>query len=405
MSQERDFRTVEQQLDAWNGRRRLRDGLVWGPRGLLFGLLVAVVVATVARLRPFLTNNEILYIALGTTGVGLLIGLIVVFIRRYSLLQRAQFADFTFALKERSSTAVEIHKGALAVSSVIAQQQLTDTVAAIEQVDTKAGLPLQLRRQDWLVILIAVALLGAAVLLPNPQEEILLEERAIAETIDEQIEGLEALTEEIIQNPELTDEQKEELTAPLESAIEQLQEGGITQEEAVATLSEAEADLRELAAENSGEQLRQQLQNIGQPLAENEGAAQELGESLQNGNLSQAGAAAAQLADQLPTLSDAELSELAQDLAETAVNLQGIDDELAQQFAEAAQALQNGDIAAAQQALREASGTLQQRAQEAAAAQQAQDAAGQLSEGRQEVAQAGEQQGQGQGQQQGSGPG
>ena len=95
---------------------RLRDGLVWGPRGLLVGLLVAVVVATVARLRPFLTNNELLYIALGTAGVGLLIGLIVVLIRRYSLLKRAQFADFTFALKERSSTAVEIHNGALAVS-------------------------------------------------------------------------------------------------------------------------------------------------------------------------------------------------------------------------------------------------------------------------------------------------
>ena len=192
---------------------------------------------------------------------------------------------------------------------MIAQQQLTDTVAAIEQVDTKIRLAAATASAGLVgdfdcggVVVIT------AVFLPNPQEEILLEERAIAETIEEQIEGLEALTEEIIQNPELTDEQKDELTAPLESAIEQLQEGGITQEEAVATLSEAEADLRELAAENSGEQLRQQLQNIGQPLAENQGAAQELGESLQNGNLSQAGAAAAQLADQLPTLSDTELS-------------------------------------------------------------------------------------------------
>ncbi len=74
-------------------------------------------------------------------------------------------------------------------------------------------------------------------------------------------------------------------------------------------------------------------------------------------------------------------------------------------------------MAAAQEALRQASGTLQQRAQEAAASQQAQAAAGQLAESRQEVAQAGQpgqsgqsgqtaqQGGQGQGEGQGQGQG
>ncbi|MCB9006253.1 MAG: hypothetical protein H6656_02515 [Ardenticatenaceae bacterium] len=52
----------------------------------------------------------------------------------------------------------------------------------------------------------------------------------------------------------------------------------------------------------------------GQPLAENQNS-QSLGQNLQNGNLSQAGAAAAQLADSLPTLSDEELAQLAEDLA------------------------------------------------------------------------------------------
>ncbi|MCA9921863.1 MAG: hypothetical protein KC421_05820, partial [Anaerolineales bacterium] len=254
MARTHDFQAVEQQLHAWNGRRRLRDSLVWGPRGLLVGLLAAVIVATAARLRPFLTNREVAIIAGGTAAVGLFVGLLVVLVRRTSLVQRARFADFTFALKERSSTAVEIHEGALVVTPVLALQQLADTLTAMGQVDSKTVLPLRLRRQDWLVILIALVLLGTAVFLPNPQEETLLEQRAVAETIEEQVDALEALTEEIIQNPELTEEQKEELTAPLESAIEQLQEGRITQEEAVATLSETEAELRDLAAENSGEQ-------------------------------------------------------------------------------------------------------------------------------------------------------
>jgi hypothetical protein len=248
-----------------------------------------------------------------------------------------------------------------------------------------------------LVLGAAVALLIAAVLLPNPQTAELLKRRAVTQAIEEQIEALEAFQEEIQQNPELTEEQQEELLDPVENALQQLEAGNLSQEEAVAVLSEAEADLRELSSNLSTEDLRRRLEEAGQPLSDN-AASQSLGQSLQSGNLPQAGAAAAQLADDLPTLSQEELSQLAQDLAETAAALQDVDSELSQQLAEAAQALQNGDVAAAQQALREASGTLQQRAQEGAAAAQAADAAGQLNEGRQEVAQAGEGSQSGQGQ-------
>lgn len=395
------FETIEAQLRAWYGRYRLQNGLVWAPRGLLAGLLLAVVAATVTRLRPFLTNRELGWLALALAGVGLLIALIVVLGQRAALPQQARFADRQFRLQERASTAVEIHAGLLSVPPALAQQQFADTVAAIERVDTAAALPLRLARRDWVIILVAAALLGTAVLLPNPQESTLLQQRAVDASIDEQIAELEALTEEIQENPALTEAQQEELTAPLESALTQLQEGEMGQEEAVAALSEAEAELRELAAENSTTNLQQTLQNAGQPLAENS-AGQSLGQALQGGNLSQAGAAAAQLADALPSLSSEEQAALAADLAETAAALQGVDDQLAQQLAEAAAALQNGDTAAAQQALQDAAATLQQRAQQNAAAQQAQAAAGQLNQGRQDVAQAGQQNSQA-GAQQGSG--
>ncbi len=392
------FQQVIEYLQKWNGRRRLRDALIWIPRGVLAGLLLVVALAAVSRLRPFLTNLEIGAAAgiMALTGLG--ISFIFLLLRRFTLIQQAQFSDTQFALQERVSTAVEIHNGSLTVQPKLAEQQLHNTIRAMEQVQTAVSLPFQINRQDWLMILLAIVLLITAVFLPNAQEERLLKQRALAETIEEQVDQLEALAEEIIQNPELSPEQQEELTAPLESAIEQLQEGEISQEEAVAALSESEADLRDLAASNDTEQLRQSLENAGQPLAENS-ASQSLGESLQNGDLSQAGAAAAQLADNLPSLSDAELSELAQDLAETAAALEGVDDQLAQQFADAATALQNGDIEAAQQALRDASATLQQRAQETAVSQQAQSAAGQLSEGRQDVAQSGQTGQQGEGQQ------
>ena len=413
MNTEPDFQQLATQLQRWTNRHRWRDALLWLPRGLLVGLLLAVVVATVARLRPLLTNEEIANLAGGLALVGLLIGLVVLLLRRYTLHQQARFADRQFQLQERATTAVEIHGGDLPATPVLAQQQLADTVAAAGRVDVRARLPLQLNRQDALLIVVTVALLAAAVFLPNPQSDILQEQRAVTATIEEQVEALEGLAEEIGQNPDLTEAQREELLQPLENALEELEAGDLSREEAVAVLSEAEAELRDLAATNDTEALRQTLSNASQPLAENS-AGQSLGQALQDGNLAQAGPAAAQLADNLPALSATEQQELAQDLAETAAALQDVDSELAQELAAAAEALQNGDVTAAQQALREAAATLQQRAQERAAAQQADAAAGQLGQGRQEVAQAGQEgdgqpsegdQGDGQGQGQGNSPG
>jgi hypothetical protein len=389
------FQTLLNQLKAWNGRSRRRDGLLWVPRALLAGLMLAVVVATVARYRPFLDNQQVAIMAVGLGLVSLIIGVVVVFARRRSVREQAVFADRQFGLKERAITAVEIHDGVLIVPAEIAQEQITDTLSITNRVDVKRDLPYRVDRRDWLFIFMAVSLLLLAYFLPNPQQAILEKERAVEEAVAEQIEALEAIEEEILENPTLSEDQKEELLQPIEGALEELQAGAASQEQAVATLSEAEADLKQLAADNDMSDLQQRLQEAGQPLAENS-AGQQLGESLQNGDLFNSAAAAAQLADSLPTLSPEEQAALAEDLAETAVSLQDVDTELAQQLAEAAEALRNGDTAAAQQALRDASGTLQQRGQQSATSQQAQNAAGQMAEGRQSVAQAG-QQGQGDG--------
>ena len=85
----------------------------------------------------------------------------------------------------------------------------------------------------------------------------------------EQVEAIEALREEISENPQLAEEERAELLEPITSALEGLDQAELTQEGAVATLSEAEADLRELATQYSTESLRQALQTAGEPLAEN----------------------------------------------------------------------------------------------------------------------------------------
>ena len=385
---EQKFSLLVHQLKKWDHRRRGRDALVWLPRGLLAGLLLAGLVVVLARFRPVLTNQEVGIAILVLAGVGLLLSLVMVLWQRLDLLQQARFADRQFALQERATTAVELQTGRLAAPPALAAQQLADTLQATATVDTRARLPLRPVRRDWLLILVALILLTAAILLPNPLEATVLHQRAVDEAIAEQEAALEALIQEIEENPNLTADQKEELQEPLEDALQILAEDGISQAEAVAVLSAAEADLRSLS-ENQATALLDSLNAAGQPLAQNEqGSA--LGQALQNGDLFQAAAEAANLAGVLPSLSAAEQAALAQDLAATAAALQDIDPELAQQLAEAAQALAAGDVAGAQQALQAAGGTLQQRGQEAAGAQQAAGTAEQLQSGAQEVAQAGQ---------------
>jgi hypothetical protein len=371
------FDTITTYLTTWTRRRRWRDGLVWLPRGLLAGLMVAVVVATVARLRPFLTNQEIAWLSTGLAGLGLLVSAILLLVQRDDLPGQARFADRHFRLKERVRTAVDLQQGRIDAPAELVRQQLDDTLAAMQRVDLKAALPLKLVRRDWLVLGLAVVLLATAVYLPNPQEEILLHNQAVEESIAGQVEALEELKEEIENNPDLSQELRQELLAPIENALARLEDGPISQEEALAALSEAEIELRELAQAHDLDNLQQSL------------AGSSLAEAVPGDGLSETGQSLSQLAAQLPDLNAEQLASLARDLAETAGNLETIDPELAQQLADAAAALDADDLAAAQQALSEAAATLQERGQQAAASQQAQSAAEQLGEGRQEVAQGG----------------
>jgi hypothetical protein len=393
---ETEFEQLQVYLRQWHGRRRQSDALLWLPRGLLAGLLVAAALAALARTRPLLTHDELLSWISLLAATGLFLSLLLLwFGKRQELARQARFADRHFGLQERISTALEIQSGGLEVPAELAQRQLADALRAAARVDPATALPLRFNRQDLLLLLMTTALLSAAVLLPNPQEEILLHQRALDQLAAEQVQALTAIAEEVRDNPTLTAEQQEAVVQPLERAIEELQAGGLSQEQLVAVLSEAEADLRELSSRQSQGALRQQLQAAGQPLARNP-AASDLGRQLQDGNLSQAGTAAATLADSLSSLTAAEAAALAQDLAATAEALQNVDAQLAAELDRAAQALRDGDVAAAQQALREAAATLHERGGQQAAADQAAEVAAQVAQGRQEVTQAGQQAGESQ---------
>ncbi len=383
-----DFRSLAGQLGRWDGRRRQQQLLRGIPRGLLLGLLVALAVALLSRARPLLTRDELALLALAAALVGLSAAGLVIMLRRRSLAEQARFADRQFDLRERMTAAVEIQTGRLAVDEAIAARQLDDALAAAATVDAARELPLKARPEEWLPALAALILLAVALWLPNPQEAILLEQRALADSIAEQTGALEELAEEIAANESLTAGQQEALQRPLEEALAALDEPDISREEAVAALSEAEAELRSLSREFDTAELREALAQAAADLGAG-GAAAGLAEALQAGQMGQAAAAVGALADSLGSLSAEEQAALAERLAEAAAGLQAADPELAEALARAAEALADGDAAAAQEAMNEAASTLGERGQATAAAEQAGSAADRLEQSRGEAAQSG----------------
>ncbi|MDJ0753491.1 MAG: hypothetical protein QNJ45_08245 [Ardenticatenaceae bacterium] len=392
------YQKIDQQLSRWDGRLRHRDALLWVPRGLLAGLMVGVALAAVARFRPLLTGSEILMATAIFSVLGMVAAALWVYVRRRSVAQKARFADRQFGLKERLITAVELREAHISAPETLRDQQVSEAAEILDHVDTPQALPLEINTQDWSLIVLALALLAAAMILPNPQESALRQARAVEQAIVEQVEQIEAIQEEIQQNDNLTATQQDELLRPLNEALAELESGDLTQEEALAALSEAQSELRALQGENDQSSLQDALSEAGGPLS-GSSTTQEMAEAMAEQNLGETGRQLRELASQLPSLTEEAQQDIGRRLSEAAQQLQATNPELAEQLATAGTSLQQGDVESAQEALESAAEQLEQAATQQALSEAAGQTAEQLQEGRSEVAQAGQEQSSQQGQQ------
>lgn len=385
-----DIRALSAYLRRWDARRRRGELLAWLPRGLLLGLLIGLAAAVLSRAQPLLSSAELVRFAgiLALAATALVI--VIVLLRRRSLAEQARFADRQFRLRERMIAAVEIQSGLLAADERMAAGQLNDALAAAAFVDPVREMPLAVSPSRWLPAAAALVALAALLWLPNPQEAVLLERREVAAVAAEQAGLLEELSGQIAGDESLTAGQREALLKPLDAALAGLAQPNLNREELMATLSQAETEMRSLAADFDTTSVAEALAGAAGSLGENP-AASDLAEALQAGQLREAAAAAGTMADSLDGLAPGELADLSGRLAEAAEGLEAADPELAGALDRAAAALAESDIAAAEQALNEVEAALGERAQSQAAAGQAALAADQLDQARGEVAQGGTQ--------------
>jgi len=386
-------RTLIHAIRRWNRHLHVTRSVVWGPRSVIAGLLIGVALALISRLRPWLLPAEIAQIT-GALIVGLLIaGLGWIWLRPRPVLRAARWFDRRFALKERTSTALELTAGTIPAPPALVERQLSDALRSAESVNLAARLPIRFRWLELGVMAALAVLLAVLLLTHNPHTTRLLAERELDRAIAEQIASLERQIEEIDRNTSLTEEEKAALRQPLEEALEILRQQDISQQEAVAAMAEAQQAMRDLSEGMLGEEREAYQQAAGALAGAN--ATSELARALRRPDLAAAAEAAEQAAREMGReLSLVERQDLAERLEQAAEALQETNPALSEQLRDAAEALRQGDMEAAQEAMQQAAQAArdqQQQLQQSPLAQQALAAAQQMRAGQQQVAQAGQQ--------------
>ncbi len=386
---------LTRQTQRWDRRRRSVSSLLWVPRAVIAGLVFGIVLALIARMRPWLLPEQIALI----TGIGMLLivagALGAIWLWPRSTAYQARYYDYRFGLKERISTALELSAGLIPLPAALAERQLSDAVEAARRVNVSARLPARVRVRELVLIVVLAALFAYLLLADNPQTDELLARRDLQQAIDEQAAAVEEAIQDIQDDPSLSEAEQQALTDLLAEALDILQQPDISQQEAVAALAEAAQSLQQMGNGMLSEQAAA-YQNAASRLAGSD-MTSNMAQALKRPDLGATAQALDDLANELgkQDLSEQERQDLAERLDQAADELAQTNPALAQKLREAAQALREGNVEAAQQALREAADLLreqQQRLQDSPLAEAAQAAMQQANQSQQALAQAGQQQ-------------
>ncbi len=375
---------------AWAIRARAQWSLRWLFIGIAAGLTVALIPALVARVTPVANQSVLLAIGAVCALAGLLATLIWPWIRarRQTRVAWARRFDAQFQLEERLSTAFELQQGVIETRDErLRQLQQTDALNAAYSVNINTALPWQLPWRQALTALLALAILLLAIILPNPQEQVLAAREATRQTLARQAQSLEA-ARQAIRDSNLTEEQKQQALQALDDAQARLNDPNTSPEAAMAALNDAQARLEALRDE-AWQQQREDLRRAGQSMQPDE-LTNALADALSRGDVAQAAEELSNLTetpDGQP-LDEAQQQQLANQLDQMAREIQNSDPASAQRLREAAQQLRERNTNAARERLEQVARSLNEASQAAEASRSLDESQAQIDAARQAVAQA-----------------
>ena len=357
--------------------------------GIFASVILALVAITTESLQA---ANYLRLLALGGIG-GFGISLLLLWLKRPTLIQSARHYEQHHKLKERISTAIELHADEN-ISPEWKALQLNDAYQASAEIDPRSGFDWRIPKRDWAGLLVVAALAVGTWFYGQgafEQAFIKAEQQAL---IDAQVNEIENLITEIEKNETLSEAEREQVTAPLQAAVDELNQAE-SMEEAVSILADAQQSLDELS--QAGEAASAGLQEASQKLAEMEESTP-FGESMTNADF----VGAAEALQEMSSGMDAQTQAvLADELAQAAEAMQQSNPELAQEMQQAADALQQEQMSAEdlQQALEQAAEAMQGANDQVEMTQAAQQSSDALESSRESLMQSGsEGQPQGEGQ-------
>ncbi len=390
---------------AWAIRARAQWSLRWLFIGMAIGLAVAIIPALIARVSPLASQATLLGIGALCASAGLVATLAWPWIRarRQSHIAWARRFDAQFQLDERLSTAFELQQGVIETrDDHLRQLQQLDALNAAYGVNIDTALPWRLPWRQALTALLTLVVLLLAIILPNPQEQVLVAREAVRQTLAQQSQSLEAARQAILES-NLTDEQKQQALQALDDAQDRLNDPNTSPEEALAALNDAQARLEALRDE-AWQQQREDLRRAGQSM-QPDALTNALADALSRGDVAQAAEELSNLTetpDGQP-LDEAQQQQLANQLDQMAREIQNSDAASAQRLREAAQQLREHNTDAAREQLDQVAKSLSEATQAAEASRSLDESQAQVDAARQAIAQASRQeQQQAQGNQSGS---
>ncbi len=386
------YRILLDRLKIWQRWDALHRGAFASLYGTLVGIFASVALSLVAITTESLqAANYLRLLALGGVG-GFGIALFLLWLKRPNLIQSARYYEQHHKLKERISTAIELHDDEN-ISAEWKALQLNDAYQASAEIDPRSGFDWRIPKRDWAgLLIVAVLAIGTWFYGQGAFEQAFIKAEQQAQ-IEAQVNEIENLITEIQTNETLSEAEREQVTAPLQAAVDELNQAE-SMEEAVSILADAQESLDELS--QAGEAASAGLQEASEKLAEMQETTP-FGDAMRESDFQQAADALQEMSSGMDAQTQAALS---QEMAQAAQAMQETNPELAQEMQQAAEALQQEMSAEElQQALEQAAEAMEQANQQVEMSQAAEQSSEALESSRESLMQSGsEGQPQGEGQ-------
>ena len=323
-------------ISPWRKRLVLKATVKWATWGLGAGLGIAVSLMAVARFVPW---PDVLMWGAFATAASTTTGLVYGLLHTPSFESVARQADHLLALSDRLGTAWELRDS----NSTFAVLQRQNALDLARGRDPAATVRIRPGRSHFLPILVGLVLIGLLMTVPNPMNLVIQQREQLQQQLAHAREEIQKTQEEATRpGSSLSAEERANLEEVLEKLKETLREAE-TAPEALAALSEAEEKVKLLREPKIGQD--KALQNVGAILTASP-TTEALGQTLLTMDEAALLNAIEALAEQMNSMSEGELQDLAAALQQAANAATG-NEALAGSLRQASRAIASGDQEAA----------------------------------------------------------